>query len=306
MPGIPSAHHVSSVPRGGAGRRLCKAGRALRDLAPQGSFQPLYLPRSRCNLSAFEQRNSGAVNTSEPSQSVLRNGRKVAQIPYVCHFFHVLRAIILWLTAHPIKGIVPNSMPSPLNRFRRPTSEHREEWWQGVTVREKRQAIRVLNRETPSLGPVNLPAIPKWRRWRERQSQRLPMPSVDLQLQHEARILSTRRARLETVMQWRATGILPQDVRRCKYAPCSRFFLAPKHRPGKVYDSDRCGRNFRSAKCMNTKLAAVRACKLARVRRAKKAFRGMPDWKERTARRAGVTRNFVSYAVARGEIKAND
>jgi hypothetical protein len=41
---------------------------------------------------------------------------------------------------------------------------------------------------------------------------------------------------------------------------------------------------------------------LARVTRAWKVFRGRPDRKERTARRAGVSKNFVAYAIRRKEV----
>jgi hypothetical protein len=53
---------------------------------------------------------------------------------------------------------------------------------------------------------------------------------------------------------------------------------------------------------MNAKIQKIRERKLARVRSALKAFRGRSDWKKRTARRARVTENFVSYAIRRGEL----
>jgi hypothetical protein len=55
---------------------------------------------------------------------------------------------------------------------------------------------------------------------------------------------------------------------------------------------------------MNRKIAEERAGKLERVRVAAESFRGSPNWKELTARRAGVTPNFITYAIRRGEIVA--
>lgn len=177
-------------------------------------------------------------------------------------------------------------------------------WWVGVTPWEKKRAVRFLNREVASLGAVSFPVIAAWARYRERLRHGLPSPTVRSQLAREDKTLSVQRHRLTTVNHWLRSGIFPADVRRCKHEPCSHFFLVPAdgRAKGKLYHDPKCRRNFHCSKFMNRKIRANRARKLARVRRAMKVLRKMPDWKQRVARSAGVTKNFITYATRRGEI----
>jgi hypothetical protein len=76
-----------------------------------------------------------------------------------------------------------------------------------------------------------------------------------------------------------------------------------KSRPKKKYCTPAiCGRNVRVARFQNTRNRRIRKADLKRVRAARKLFRGMPDWKVRTALKARVKQNFISYAIRRGEI----
>jgi hypothetical protein len=54
---------------------------------------------------------------------------------------------------------------------------------------------------------------------------------------------------------------------------------------------------------MNKKNHRAKEHKLQRVGVALTEFRNMPDWKERVAKRARVTLNFITNAIRRGELQ---
>jgi len=176
-------------------------------------------------------------------------------------------------------------------------------WWASADTKTKERAIKVLNGEALSLGAVTLPGLRDFARYKkgwltgaERHAFRGKMLATwqPVQRGHD---------QLSDILKWRGGAALPSDVRRCKYKKCSRFFLVRKKRPTRLYCSPKkCGRNFRCSKSMNGKIQRIRERKLKRVRLALKAFRRIPDWKKRVARRARVTQNFVSYAIRRGEL----
>jgi hypothetical protein len=118
--------------------------------------------------------------------------------------------------------------------------------------------------------------------------------------------LAREHERLAEVLAWRNGATLPTGrLRRCKYEKCSKFFLAPQSRPGCLYCKPKlCGRNYRALKCMNKKKQRTRRRDLERVKTAMKSIPlDAPGWKERVARKARVTPNFVTYAIRRREIR---
>jgi hypothetical protein len=163
-------------------------------------------------------------------------------------------------------------------------------WWNKLSPALKLRAVQMLNREVVSWEIKYDPKLPgAWDRfgryWQDnsaRAAQIFPQ------------ILTIREAIREALKNGDPLPPLPPDIRRCRYKPCSRFFLVPKNRLNRVYCSPKkCGANYR----MNKKNARARTRKLKRVRTALKAFRHLPDWQERTARKARVTKNFITYAI---------
>jgi len=164
-----------------------------------------------------------------------------------------------------------------------------DRWWEYVFVNEN--LFRV---------PVGAPS--EKYRLRARHGKRFASIAKEFKQEDAAR--EAIHSRLRDIENWRnGSATVPSIIRRCRYERCGRFFLVPKSRPGKLYcDSDVCGRNFRAAKSMNKKNHAARARKLRGVSRAIERFRDQPDWKERAARTARVSKNFITYAIRRGEL----
>lgn len=176
-------------------------------------------------------------------------------------------------------------------------------WWDAASPEYKERAVRVLNREVFSLGSVELAGLPDFERYQRGLLTGDEFRAFRIKRRTTWQPIDARRDQLSAIVQWRSSAALPPDVRRCRYKRCARFFLVSKSRPDRAYCNRTCGRNYRALKSMNAKKQGIRERKLKRVRNALKAFRGIPDWKERTARRARVTPNFISYALRRGEIK---
>ena len=175
--------------------------------------------------------------------------------------------------------------------------------WRKADIETKERAIRVGNREAFSLGPVKLQGLREFARYKKGLLTGDERHAFIGKMRKDWGPVQDKHDLLAEVLRWRDSAARPQDVRRCKYKSCSRFFLVRKSRADRRYCSPKCGRNYRASKSMNAKIQKLRERKLARVRSALKAFRGRLDWKERTAQRARVTENFVSYATRRGEIQ---
>jgi hypothetical protein len=177
-------------------------------------------------------------------------------------------------------------------------------WWPKASREAKKQAIRVANRESFSLGPVRLPAIRGWRSYQRGLLQPLELRAFrDFLSQIDPdRPLREVREQMTDILKWRTGAATPRDVRRCTYKKCSRFFLVSKSRDDRLYCSPKCGSNFRASKSMNKNNHAAEERKLKRVRSALKTCPPVPDWKKRVARRALVTSNFITYAINRGKI----
>ena len=170
----------------------------------------------------------------------------------------------------------------------------------------------MLNKEAPSLAlrddsgriePVQLAAIPEWE-----QALKGTLFGDDLRRFHQKMRrandpLGEARQQLEAVLKWKTGAPLPADIRRCRHERCRRFFLVRRKRPGRFFHSEKCGGNYRAAKCMRGKIRETRERDLKRLRNALKSFRGLLDWKERAARKARVSKNFVTYAVRFGDVK---
>ena len=106
------------------------------------------------------------------------------------------------------------------------------------------------------------------------------------------------REQFALIEKWRNGAPLPRDVRRCQFERCTRFFLVGK-RPGHLSCSTNCGSYFRIQK--------ARSRDLKRVKAAMKSISvDARDWKEKVARKARVTPNFVTYAIRRGDLKMTD
>jgi hypothetical protein len=164
--------------------------------------------------------------------------------------------------------------------------------------------VRLMNREVPSLGAVRLPALPSADLYERRALFGEDKRDYEKREGASNETLRERREQLSTVVGWRDGKPRPGDIRRCRHARCSRFLLVRPSRRKRMYCSAKCSGNARASRSMNRKIAEERAGKLERVRVAAESFRGSPNWKELTARRAGVTPNFITYAIRRGEIVA--
>lgn len=134
------------------------------------------------------------------------------------------------------------------------------------------------------------------------------LAAITEQLRKEEEDRQGIQARLLQVEKWR-TGQepLPSDIRRCKNRKLRRkdyvhyFLTSPNRR--KQFCDDKCRGRYRTRKSDTSKAETERAPKLQRVRKAMKLYRGLPDWKDRAARRAGVTKNFITYAIRRKELR---
>jgi hypothetical protein len=179
-------------------------------------------------------------------------------------------------------------------------------WWDEASVEQKEQIVRWLNEEKILAWPFPLPKVRVWNKDRARAEQRiqhgLPVRhSLELQVRSDQKIHVEHYRRVGKIQEWKYGVELPADIRRCQHK-CLKFFLVSKSRPNRIYFSRKCASNYHASKTMNARIQKVRDRKLKRVRLALKVFGYQLDWKERTARRARVTRNFITYAVRRGEL----
>lgn len=159
-------------------------------------------------------------------------------------------------------------------------------WWYTVNTKVKKQVLRIANGKSMSAGPVKFGPIPD----SSEESKQ--------ELRRQNGVYRNHRKRVETAVQLRSGTVTFSDVRTCRNTRCRELFLVPKGHPHKESCSIECGRNFRQLKFKK----AARERKLESVRAAMKRFRSRSDWKERVARAAGVTKNFISYAIRRGEV----
>lgn len=176
-------------------------------------------------------------------------------------------------------------------------------WWGKADIDSKERAIKVLNKEALSLGAVKLQGLREFARYKKGWLTGDARHAFIGKMRRDWQPVQDKHDQLAEVLKWRDGAARPRDIRRCKYKTCSRFFLVRKSRADRLYCSPKCGRNYRASKSMNTKVKKIRERKLKRVRSAWKAFRGYPGRKQRTAQRAKVTENFVSYAIRAGELK---
>jgi hypothetical protein len=175
-------------------------------------------------------------------------------------------------------------------------------WWDKASSEIKEQAIRIIKRQpgARSLGTVVLPGLREFENYRRDKLKGDELHTFLEKMKKTWQPVQERKGQLAAIEKWRA--VLLRDLRKCRNKPCPRFFLLRRNRPTRLYCSKNCGRNYRSSKSMNRKIQKRRERKLKRVTIAWKAFQGMPDRKERTARRARVTPNFITYAIRRGEL----
>jgi hypothetical protein len=178
-------------------------------------------------------------------------------------------------------------------------------WWTKADIEAKERVVRMLNNERRkgdfSLGPVRHSS-----RHSENQISRFErglMTGEDLKAfrgrkregwSRFIRDYAEIREQFALIEKWRNGAALPRDVRRCQFERCSRFFLVGK-RPGRLSCSTNCGSYFRIQKARRRDLERVKI-----------AMKSIPadahDWKERVARKARVTKNFVTYTIRRGEV----
>lgn len=113
-------------------------------------------------------------------------------------------------------------------------------------------------------------------------------------------------ARLNEVVRWRKGLELPPPmIRQCARPACREFF-AVTNRAAKTYCGRKCTAAESARRAMKAKHDRARRPMLMRAKRAVNQFREQPDWKQRASEAAGVTLNFISFAVRRGEIVAPD
>jgi hypothetical protein len=95
---------------------------------------------------------------------------------------------------------------------------------------------------------------------------------------------------------------LPGYSRLCVCRRCDKFFIrkTARHRD---YCSRKCAGNVSAQTTMERKRAVKRAADLRRVRTALKSCPHDRDPKEWAALKARVSKNWIAYAVARGEVK---
>jgi hypothetical protein len=106
----------------------------------------------------------------------------------------------------------------------------------------------------------------------------------------------------ETAMKkpsrWRQQ--LLSNLWRC--LKCQRFFLGKTKRQH-VYCCRKCASKATAATAMRRRRFADDMVKIRKVRLAFRRWRARSDWKERSAKSAGVTRNWITYAIRRGYLK---
>jgi hypothetical protein len=177
-------------------------------------------------------------------------------------------------------------------------------WWYKKPIEYKERAVKVLNGEAFSLGVVNLPGLRSFNRFQKGLLTPDESRAFRKLMQKHWQSEQDAHNQLAEILKWRAGAPLPSDIRRCRrYPRCEKFFLVGSRAKRLYYcASQKCGGNYRSLKSMNKKKRRIAELKLKRVRLARKIFGHLPDWKERTAKRAQVTPNFISYAIRRGEL----
>ena len=92
-----------------------------------------------------------------------------------------------------------------------------------------------------------------------------------------------------------------------KCAKCGRYFLATNERKGRRYCPRRlrnCASNATAKAAVYRKRAAEKRESLARAQAAIRSWPGTGDWKDFVARRAGLSRKFLTQATNRGDLKA--
>jgi hypothetical protein len=180
--------------------------------------------------------------------------------------------------------------------------------WDRLDIQEKEHVILVLNGEA-RFEPKTLDPISGWAILQRRAKLGLPTPVLQRAvirelMREDEQVLSPDRERVRTVSDWKKNSAgLPRDIGRCKQ--CSRFFLIGKRRNQVYCLKPSCTERRaveRARRAMQKRNSVIRERKLKRVRAALKDLRNLPDWKERTARKAGVTKNFVTYAINRKEL----
>ena len=123
---------------------------------------------------------------------------------------------------------------------------------------------------------------------------------------------SAARGKLAAIMQvideWRRLPLA--DLRaainpflwRCQDPRCSRFFLAPDGH-ARAYCSRKCAGRTTARKSMKTKWQNERVAKLRRVCKAITKWDRQGDWKAFVAAKAGVSKNWLTYAVNCGDLQ---
>jgi hypothetical protein len=181
-------------------------------------------------------------------------------------------------------------------------------WWSKASIEDKEQIVRLLNGEASARWPFLGPPVRVQTKERNRAQQRIRVglpaqQSVERQVRADRKVFVEQYKRVGQFLEWRGSGELPSDIRRCKREGCKTFLLVRQSRPGRVFCSPKCARGHHATLCMRQKIQAARERKLRRLRNALENCRSLPDWKERAARKARVTPNFVAYAVRRGEVQ---
>jgi hypothetical protein len=186
-------------------------------------------------------------------------------------------------------------------------------WWANATKGQKEQIVRLLNGDATVRWPFRVPPVRTTatkalqrtqERMRQKRSLGLPPLVSDMTKQFgtDHKFFFEHYQRIGQFYAWRDGGELPHDLRRCRREKCRKFFLVRKNRPGRVFCLTSCARNHHASVYMAKEATGARERKLARVRAAMKKHRPRTgDWKFYIARKARVSRNFVSYAIRRGD-----
>jgi hypothetical protein len=178
-------------------------------------------------------------------------------------------------------------------------------WWTKADIEAKERVVRMLNNERRA-GDFSLGIVRHTPRHSKDQISRFErglMTGEDLKAfrgrkregwSRFIRDYAENREQFALIEKWRNGAPLPRDLRRCQFERCRRFFLVGK-RPGQLSCSTNCGSYFRIQKAKRRDLDRINAA-------MKSIPADAPDWKERVARKARVTPNFITYAIRRGEV----
>lgn len=181
-------------------------------------------------------------------------------------------------------------------------------WWTKADIEAKERVVRMLNNKRRkgdfSLGSAR--HAPSYSEEQISNFERGLMTGEDLKAfrgrkreawNSFAGDYTEIREQFALIEKWRNGAPLPRDVRRCQFERCARFFLVSK-RPGQLSCSTNCGSYFRIQKAKRRDLDRVKVA-------MKSIPSAAPDWKERVARKARVTPNFITYAIRRGELRVS-